>query len=282
KEKIYKNLENDFSLLLATESLNPDISKTYQVNGDMTVCMHANAGDLSQDADVTMKTSGLLKGSQSLLDVNMTIESGAEKVGTTGKLRADADAGISEIQLEGITPEGQWQDAATAVVGGISGLDSVFDMAVTGNSDMTAVLDEFISVSEDDYTIDTYDQLVASYEVAKRVFGDQAFEKNGNTYTANFDSTSFASAEELSSALVDMGITGNITIKKDSNGKVSGADMNIKMYLDDPLAMFELVMTQSSRADGGSINMSLNGGGMELKIQSQATRKNTNQTFVWG
>ena len=275
-DEIYKDMDKDFSLLLGADGLTPDETKTYQVDGKVDMCIHMG----SEGADVSMTTSGLMKGSQSVVDIDMTMDDGTETVSTKGKMRTDTKQGIMEMQIEGITPEGQWQDAASSEELGVSGIDAMMSSAMSADADMTQMLLDTISISEDQYTIDTYEQMLASYDLAKEMFGDGAFEKDGNVYRATFDMSDMSFADEFAGT-PGVGTKGNLMIQTDSNGKAVAASFEMMMYSDDPSAMFELIYSQRNTAEQSTAVMSLLFGGIEFKVDSSATRRVTNNSFSW-
>jgi len=277
-EKLYKDLEKDFSLVISTGSLSPDANKTFEVNGDVSICMHIDDESGSQSADIVMKTAGLMKGFRSVLDLEMTVDADGMSVSTTGKMRSDLDKGIMEMQLAGITPEGQWEDVGASALG-VDGMDSLMNMTVSGTADMSKILLDSIRIAEDDYTVDSYEQMVQTYALAKSVYGDEAFVKSGNTYTSVFDISDFVPADALASVSADMGFSGKMVIQKDSSGKVKNSSVEIKLYSDEP--SFEMVLAQDTTSNSSDIAMSMTGPGLELRIDSSATTKLTNKTLVW-
>ena len=280
KDKLFENLEKDFSLMLSTASLSSDPSKTFEVNGDMSMCIHMDTPEGgTTGVDIDMKTAGLMKGMRSVFDIDMNMSADGETINTTGKMRSDTEKDIIEMQLEGITPEGQWEDVFLSDTG-IAGMDSIMGMAVSGASDMTELLVESLSVSEDEYTVDTYEQMEEAYNMAKSVYGDKAFVKNGNTYTASFDVKDFIPVEDFTD-VSDMGFAGKIIIRKDYSGKVTGADTEMKMYSDDPSAMFEMVFAQKSTANSNKLSLSVIMAGLDMRVESAVSAKLTNKTFVW-
>ncbi len=271
KDKLYDGMEKDFSLMLGISDLNPDLSKTYEVTGDMDLCMHAG----TEKIDAVLNTSGLSKGNKSLLDFDMELSAQGDNANISGKMRTDLNNSMIQLQIPGITPDGKWEDIRESSIGDLEG---VLEMAMISSEDSVTLIREMLSVAEDDYTIDSYAQMVASYELAKKLLGDKAFVKNGNRYTATFDGEDFFS---IGYDMEGTGLNGEVIITKDSVGKVKSFDMNTKMFLDDSSDMFELVMAVSTDGNSDKISVSLLRSGMEIKINTLNTRKVSNKTFVW-
>ena len=247
-DAITAGAKEDFSLLAKVQELNGSMDQAYEIDGSLN--MTADISDAltgtespagQPDLSLTGTIGGYVEGSNVDMNMKLSMDADGEKVDSDIQVKFDGEAGDMYMKGTGITEEQQWMKFNVYDMMDQSGLDLRALMnSKTSYADMDKLLSEALAAASDSYTVDSYEELNASYEVIKSMFGDDAFVKSGNKYTAEFDLEKIASAVsagtgmDFSDAMEEGGLgdaelTGKLVITTDSAGKAVGCDAEIRL-----------------------------------------------------
>ncbi len=235
---LIKDLDKDFSTFMKIQDMNTDPGKAYEMKGNMSADITANDQNMNMSADM----SGVVEGINEEFDMDLKVSAAGETQTIKSKVKFDGKTGDMYIKAEGVTEAGQWMkfNLGTLLEGSGIDLQALLQQANSGSVDVSALIKSLISASDGNFTVTSYDELKAAYDIFKAVVGNDAFKKSGNTYKASFDQT-----------LDSVKLTGSANITVNSQDKATGYNMDINVAEEGT------TMGMSMKAQGLSTEVAL-------------------------
>ncbi|MGN1349686.1 MAG: copper amine oxidase N-terminal domain-containing protein [Anaerovoracaceae bacterium] len=275
-DAITADAREDFGLLTKVQELNGSMDQAYEIDGSLN--MTADISDAltgtespagQPDMSVTGTIGGYVEGSNVDMNMKLSMDVDGENMTSDIQVKFDGESGDMYMKGDGITEEQQWMKFNVYDIFDQSGLDlRALLNGKTSYADMDKLLSEALAAASDSYTVDSYEELNAAYNVIKSMFGDDAFVKSGNKYTAEFDLEKIASAVssgsgmDLSDVLEESGLgdaelTGKMVITTDSAGKAVGCDVEIRLASEEEGIEMVISAKSTKLSADVSLNMSV-------------------------
>lgn len=257
--EITKNADSDFSILMKSNDLSADMNKTYDVTGDVKADISSSTGASDMNMSLEGDINGRVKGINEELSMDMKIDVDGEETDVKAQVKLNGETGDMYMKAKGFSESDQWLKLNLYDISEAAGMDmkALMDLSASGSVNMKEALDIYFDSLSDIYDVNTYDVLKISYDVMKSMLGNDAFEKSGNSYVAEFSENTVAKAltdaagagagEVLKQlGFEDMKLSGKIAINTDANDKAENC--SIEFNVKDQDTDMKLVCLSSALA----------------------------------